>query len=227
MIAVTLPFCTCLISRQPLGWHAVIVMLLQSLLHWEVKVTWLYECLSLWWPCHRKSPERHSTSMIDPKKYQGWEKKKLAFLCSGRVLVKEMKMRGSSEITHKLNDDNTECFIQWFENLQGHLAFESNRNSCGRCSYQIHNSGHLSTRDWHPYCTSRPFLQLHMLLHCLLGTPFSALLWYHSTWSSLLSSLDWPFHFRPVLIAKLLPIFHRRLNNTFYALNENISPHSL
>lgn len=159
-------------------------MLLQSLLHREVKVTWLYECLCLRWPCHRKSPEQHSKSMIDPKKYQGWKKKKkkLAFFfCSGRVLVKEMKMRGSSEITHKLNDDKTECFIQWFVNLQGHLAFESNRNSCAGCSYQIHDSGHLSTRDSHPYCTSRPFcsftccytvyLALLSLLYCGITPP--------------------------------------------------------
>ncbi len=46
-----------------------------------------------------------------------------------------MKMRDSSEITHKLNDDKTECLIQWFVNLQGHLVFERNRNSCGGCSY--------------------------------------------------------------------------------------------
>lgn len=78
--------------------------------------------------------------MIDPKSNKG-EKKKLEFFCSGQVLVKEMKMRGSGEITHKLNDDKTECFIRWFVNLQGDLVFESNRNSCGGCSYQIHYSG--------------------------------------------------------------------------------------
>lgn len=49
-------------------------------------------------------------------------------------------MKGNSETTHKLNNDKTECFIQWFMNLQGHLSFESNRNSCGSCSYQIQDS---------------------------------------------------------------------------------------
>lgn len=142
MIAVTLRFCTRLISGQQLRWRGVIVMLVQSLLHWEVKVTRLYECLTLRWLCHRKSPEQHCTSMIDPKSIKDGKKRFsfFSFFCSGQVLAKEMKMRSGSEITYKLNDDKTECFIQWFVNLQGHLAFVSNRNSCGCCSYQIHNS---------------------------------------------------------------------------------------
>lgn len=88
--------------------------------------------------------KQHSTSMIDPKSIKGKKKKKrktfFFFLAQGKSLWK-MKMRSSSEITHKLNHDKTECFIQWFVNLQGHLVFEINRNSCGGCSYQIPNSG--------------------------------------------------------------------------------------
>lgn len=94
------------------------------------------------------------------------------------------------------------------------------------CRLLLSNSrlGAPQYKRFTPVLYLQAFLQLHMLLYCLLGTPFSALLWYHSTWSSLLSSLDWPFHLRPVRIAELLPIFHHRLNNTFYTMNENISP---
>lgn len=82
-------------------------------------------------------------------------------------------MRGSREIIQKLNGDKTEPFIQCFVNLQGHLAFDynSNRNSCGSCSYLIHDFRHYSTSEAHPYCTPRPFCSLTCCCTVCLAVP--------------------------------------------------------
>lgn len=101
MRAVTLCFWAC----RPHTRRVVIVMLLQSLLQSEVKVTWLSECLTLRWPCHKKK----CRSALYIYKRSKKASRDFFFLfplfSSGRVLVREMKMKSSSEITHKLNDD--------------------------------------------------------------------------------------------------------------------------
>lgn len=132
------------------------------------------------------------TSMIDPKIIKVGEKKVLFFVSLGASPgdLKEIKIRGSSEITHKLNNDKTECFIQ------GSCEFtrspclwqQRNRNSCGGCSLLKWQFRHFSTRDVRPYRTSRPFCS--STWHIL--SAWHSLPYYHATWTALPSGLTFP-----------------------------------
>ena len=53
--------------------------------------------------------------------------------------------------------------------------------------------GHFSTRDPHPYCSFRPFCSSTCRYTVYLALPSLHHLWYHSTWSSLLSPLGLTF----------------------------------
>ena len=129
-------------------------------------------------------------------------------------------MRGSSEITRKLKGDKTGVFYSVVCGFTRSPCFREQRQQELRSQLLLSNSG----QEFHFHTVPPGPLAAHIPRFGLCSTPFSALLWYHSTGSALLFPLDWPSFFRLVWIVKLQPIVHHRFNTSFYPLNENSYP---
>lgn len=119
-----------------------------------------------------------------------------------RAFLKEIKMKGSSEITLKLNTDKTVFNSEAGEFTRSPCFWKP--NSCGGCSYHIRDCGPI--RRSTPVLYLQAILQLHMPphfphLHLLCHSVVFTRLW-----------LDWPPNFRAVSDAESLrlrtPDFH-------------------